>query len=75
MKLKIVSWNVRGAKYRDRRKVLKASLRTQKADLFCLQENKIQSMSSGLVRSLGVGRFLNWGSMDVEGVSSDILVF
>ena len=75
MKLKIVSWNVRGANDRDRRKVLKAFLRSQKADLICLQETKIQSMCSGVVCSLGVGRFLDWGSVDAEGASGSILVF
>ena len=43
----------------DKRKVIKALIKKNKVDLVCLQETKIQEMSRGLVRSLGVERFLN----------------
>ena len=75
MKLKIMSGNVRGVNNRDKRKVLKAFIRSKKADIVCLQETKIQNMSVGIVRSLGVGRFLDWGAVDVEGYVGGILVF
>ena len=55
MKLKILSWNVRGANDRSKRKVIKALIRSQKVDLVCLQETKIQEMSQGVIHSLGVG--------------------
>ena len=45
MKLKILSWNVRRANDRNKRKVIKALIRSQKVDLVCLQETKIQEMS------------------------------
>ena len=32
-------------------------------------------MKIGIVRSLGVGSFLDWGAMDVKGVVGGILVF
>ena len=51
------------------------ALITQKADLVCLQETKIKSMNIGIVRSLGVDRFLDWGAMDAEGAAGEILVF
>ena len=75
MKLKIMSWNVRGVNNRDKRKVLKAFIRSKKVDIVCLQETKIQNMSVGIVRSLGVGRFLDWGTVDAKGSSEGILVF
>ena len=59
MKLRLLSWNVRGANDSSKRKVIKALIRNQRVDLFCLQETKIQSMSEGVVRSLGSGRFLD----------------
>ena len=59
MKLRLLSWNVRGANDNSKRKVIKAMIRNQRVDLFCLQETKIQSMSEGVVRSLGSGRFLD----------------
>ena len=59
MKLRLLSWNVRGANDSSKRKVIKAMIRNQKVDLFCLQETKIQTMSEGVVRSLDSGRFLD----------------
>ena len=52
-----------GANDSSKRKVIKAMIRSQKVDLFCIQETKIQSMTKGLVRSLASGRFLDWGAM------------
>ena len=75
MTLKIMSWNVRGVNNQDKRKVLKGFIRSKKVDIVCLQETKLQNMSVGLVSSLGVGRFLDWGTMDAEGTAGGILVF
>ena len=75
MKFKILSWNVRGANAPDKRKVIKNFLRSYRADLVCLQETKIQEMSIDLVRSLGVGRQLNWKAMNAEGSAGGILLF
>ena len=44
MKLKLISWNVRNF------------IRSQRVDLVCLQETKIQEMSAADARSLGVAR-------------------
>ena len=60
MKIKILSWNVRGVNDRNKRSSIKALIRSQKVDLVCLQETKMSQMSLGVVRSLGVGRFLDW---------------
>ena len=57
MKLKLLSWNVRGANDSSKRKIIKAIIRNQKVDLFCLQEKKIHAITEGVVRSLGTGRF------------------
>ncbi|RVW85679.1 Transposon TX1 uncharacterized 149 kDa protein [Vitis vinifera] len=74
MKLRILSWNVRGVNDSAKRKVIKAMIRSQRVDMFCLQETKIQSMTEGLVRSLGTGRFLNWGTVDAQGSAGGILI-
>ena len=55
MKLRILSWNVRGANDSDKRRIIKSIVKAQKMDLVCLQETKIQSLSCSLVPSLGVG--------------------
>ncbi|RVW57124.1 Ubiquitin carboxyl-terminal hydrolase 5 [Vitis vinifera] len=59
MKLRLLSWNVREANDSSKRKVIKAMIRSQRVDLFCIQEMKIQTMSEGVVRSLGSGRLKN----------------
>lgn len=59
MKLRIVSWNVKGANDSDKRNAIKYLIRTQKADLIYLQETKILKMLRELVRSLRVGDFWN----------------
>ena len=74
MKLRILSWNVWGANDSSKRKVIKVMIRSQRVDLFCLQETKIQAMTEGLVRSLGTGRFLNWGTLDAQGSAGGILI-
>ena len=55
--------------------MIKALIKKNKVDLVCLLESKIQEMSRGFVRSLGVGRFLEWGAMDSRGAARGIVVF
>ena len=68
MKLRMLTWNVRGANNCDKRKVIKALIRKNRVDLVCLQETKIQEMSMGIICSLEVGKFLDWGAVDSKGV-------
>ena len=48
-----ISWNVRGANNTDKRNVIRNFIRSQRVYLVCLQETKIQEMSSVDARSLG----------------------
>ena len=75
MKLRVLSWNVRGTNDREKRKVIKALIKGQKVDLVCLQETKMQEMSGMIVRSLGVGRCLDWKVLNSRGASGGVLVF
>ena len=54
--------------------MIKALIRSQRVNLFCLQETKIQAMSEGVVRSLCTGRFLDWGALDAYGFAGGILI-
>ena len=54
MKIKIISFNVRGVNESDKRKVIGNFIRAQRVDLVCLQETKVQEMNKALVRSLGI---------------------
>ena len=74
MKIKILSWNVRRVNDPDKRRVIKSFLRTNKVDLVCLQETKVQEMNNVMARSLGVGRFLNWRALNAEGSVGGILL-
>ena len=47
MKLRLLTWNVRGANNCDKRKVIKALIKKNRVNLVCLQETKIQEMSMG----------------------------
>lgn len=69
MKLKILSWDVKGANDGEIKK-FKPVIRTQKTYQICLLETKVQ-----MVRSPGVRRFLDWGAMEAQGVLGGILVF
>ena len=75
MKLKLLSWNVRGANNPNKRIVLRNFIRSQRADLVCLQETKIQEVSPAVARSLGVGRLSEWRAVEAEGSAGGILVF
>ena len=75
MNITILSWNVRGLNDVDKQKMVTALIRSQRVDLICLQETKVQRMLEMLVRKLGAGRFLNWESVDLRGQSGGILVF
>ena len=54
MKLKILSWNVRAINNLDKRKLIKAFIKSQRVDVVCIQDTKIQNMDSSIVRILGV---------------------
>ena len=75
MKLKLLSWNVRRGNDSNKMKVIKALIRDQKVDLVCLQETKIQEISIGVVCSLGVGRFLEWGAINARETVVGVVVF
>ena len=75
MRVKIMSWNVRGANDLDRRKIIRNVIRIHRANLVCFQETKIQKMTTVVARSLGVGRNYHWRALDAEGTAGGILLF
>ena len=75
MKLKLFSWNVRGANNPNKRNVIRNFIRSQRVDLVCLQETKLQKLSSTDARSFGVGRLAEWRAVEVEGSARGIIVF
>ena len=75
MKVKIISWNVRGVNDPDRRKIIRNFIRNQRVDLVCLQETKIHEMTTAVARSLGVGRIYDWRALNAEGSAGGIILF
>lgn len=72
---KKISWNVRGANDRDKRKVIKSLIKAHRAYVVCLQETKFQETTMEVVRSLGVSRCMDWGAIDARGGSRGVRVF
>lgn len=70
----MLCWNVRGANDVNKRRIIKSVIRKQKVDLFCIQETKIQLMTDGMVKSLGVGRFLDWRTIEAAGAAGGVLI-
>ncbi|KAL6335467.1 hypothetical protein AAG906_029710 [Vitis piasezkii] len=64
----------RGANDVNKRRIIKSVVRKQKVDLMCIQETKIQPMTDGVVKSLGVGRFLDWRTLEAAGAAGGVLV-
>ena len=73
--MKILSWNVKGVNDREKRKVITAFIKSQRAELACLQETKIHNFCVGVVRSFGSDRFFEWGVVDAVGAAGSILLF
>ena len=70
MSLNIVTWNVRGLNNRDKRLRLKNMIKDWRADIFCLQETKLELITAQIVRSLWRCQFVDWmflGSMGASG--------
>ncbi|KAL4601409.1 hypothetical protein ACB092_11G271100 [Castanea dentata] len=64
MSLRMLSWNVRGLNNPQKREVCKNLLRERKCDIVCLQETKLSSLNSSIVRSLWGSPFLDWVALD-----------
>ena len=75
MKLKFLSWNIRGANNLEKRKIIRKFVKLQRMDLACLQETKIKDLSPSCSRSLRVGRYANWKAVKAKGTIGGILLF
>ena len=49
MKIRIVSWNVRGVNEKNKRVIIRAFIKAQKADLVYVLETKLQEMLDGMI--------------------------
>lgn len=57
MKLKLISWNLRGVNDKDKKVTVSALIRSHRVDLVCLQETNVQAMMNGIIQSQGGNRW------------------
>ena len=50
-------------------------LKCRKPIWFACKKKTIQEMSREIIRSLGVGNFLEWGAMSARGAFKGVLIF
>jgi len=74
MNPKLLSWNVRGLNECDKRMRVKNLLRQWKANIICLQESKLELISSSVVQILLGCQHMDWCYSPSRGASGGILV-
>ena len=74
MKLKLVSWNVRGLNDPRKRGILKNWLRKWKVDVVCLQETKLDKVDWRIIQSIWGNRFADWVSLDAVNTAGGVLL-
>lgn len=74
MKPKLLSWNVKVLNEGDKHLRLKNKLRQWKADVSCLQESKLEFVSSSVVRNLWGCQHVDWSYLASRGASGGILL-
>ena len=74
MSLRLLSWNVRGLNNPQKREVCKNLLKEWRRDVVCLQETKLASINSALVRSLWGSPFVDWAVLDAIQTSGGVLL-
>ena len=74
MNLKILTWNVRGLHDQDKRLRIKNLLKEWHANVVCLQETKMEVITSQFVRSLWRCRYVDWMFLRSNGASGGSLL-
>ena len=74
MNLKILTWNVRGLNDPDKRLHIKNLLKDWHANIICLQETKMELITTRIVRSLWRYKHVDWMFLGSNGASGGILL-
>jgi exonuclease III len=74
MKLRLISWNVRGLNNPQKREVVKHLLREWRCDIVCLQETKLDVLDHRTVWSLWGNQHVNWVALDAINTAGGILL-
>ena len=74
MKLRLLSWNVRGLNSSHKRELVRFWLRKWNCDVVCLQETKLADIDLQLVRSLWGNSFVDWEMLPALGTAGGVLL-
>ncbi|XP_070009518.1 uncharacterized protein [Nicotiana sylvestris] len=72
--VKIISWNVRGLNRRDKRSIVNSLFESWKADIYCLQESKLEGDVQSFVKQIWGFRWVIFGCLEASGSRGGILV-
>lgn len=67
--MKLLSWNVRGINARERRGMVRSIIKKHDLDFLCLQETKLETMSTNFFSIVLRGQELKWALSLSEGHS------
>ena len=74
MKLKMISWNVKGLNDSQKCLVVRNLLREWKCDVICLQETKLVGMDRQMVCSLWSCPYMDWAVLDANQTAGGVLI-
>ncbi|XP_015166436.1 uncharacterized protein [Solanum tuberosum] len=74
MKLKLVSWNVRGLNDVGKRRVVRNCIDQWKANIVCLQETKLQGDLQDIVKQIWGGRWNRFAYLEASGTRGGIIM-
>ena len=74
MKLRMVSWNVRGLNDSRKRLVVTNLLREWNCDVVCLKETKLVGMDRQLICNLWICPCVDWVALDADQTTGGVLM-
>jgi len=74
MKVKLLTWNVRGLNDQNKRIMVKSLMQKWKADVYCFQETKISKEVEAMAKQLWSCRWMKCGYLKAEGSCGGVLM-
>jgi exonuclease III len=74
IKIKFISWNVRGLNERKKRLAVRETFLLEKPDLVCLQETKLEKIDQRMIREICGLRLLKYEAIKSQGTRGGIII-